>query len=112
MNDHDLIESLSADLRPVSPHTSEGELAKALLAGSTVSLLALVLTLGVQPGLDMGARTAPLLMKASYTVPLLGLGFVAMRAQARPGSEGRPPLQWIAAPAGLLALIAVAQLVL
>jgi hypothetical protein len=110
MDDHDLIAQLCADVKPVPTRLSERELTSGLLVGSALSVAVLMLTLGIQSGLDTRAAATPFFMKLAYVASLLGLGFTTLRTLARPGTPTRLPWVWFAATAGVLLIIAASQI--
>jgi len=104
-----LIEALARDTAPVSPRAVERRLAAGILMGSLLALLLLVAVIGVRPEL-MGATGESIFWtKAAYTVSLGLVGFILTAQLARPDSQR---LRWtwlIAAPPGVVLLLALAE---
>jgi hypothetical protein len=101
----DLIEALSADLRPVSSRAFDRELLLCLVLSGAAVLL--VLDAGRGDFFDAGvaARGWPLWTKWLYTAPLCLFGGLATAATARPGSRF-PPMAYLC----LLSIVPLADL--
>ena len=96
MTDQELILALAADLRPARPHATERAVALAVAAGGTASLLILVSTLGIQPGLG-GQGLGPFAVKVLYGLTIFAVGAGAALRLARPAAPVPPmaqPLAW------------------
>jgi hypothetical protein len=112
MSHQALIQALCADLTPVKPQPAETPLARGVLAGSSISLAILLVTLGIQPDTGRPDILFALLLKAGTMTALAWFCFRSLAALARPGADN-PSL---VAPAGRIlaavALIGLAQLTL
>lgn len=102
MNNQALIQSLVEDLKPSSPRAFERNLSSGLVLGGAVSLMALVATIGIQPGLTQSAGFIPLFLKVGYTLSLATLALSATVALARPGA---PTRAYRAVGAGIVAVL-------
>lgn len=109
MNNPTLIASLCADLTPVKRSDVEKQIAMAGLIGGGVSLVALIATLGIQPGLSTIASMTPLAIKSGFAISLAAVGFGALLKLARPDGQPTDLLQKVAAIFVLLASIALVQ---
>lgn len=110
MNHDALIQALCDDLTPVQPMRAEQQMGQGLLAGGLVSLVILVLTLGVQPGLASTGAMASLSIKLGC---MLAVGWIALRtlaALARPGAKPPALLIPLAKVMAVLSAVALAQL--
>ena len=67
MRTEELIQSLSAQTRPVSAHAVEQRLSLGLVAGGAVTLALVITTMGLRPDLPGAMMNARFLMKAAYT---------------------------------------------
>lgn len=99
-----LIQALCDDLTPVQTTSVEHHLGRGVAMGGAASLSILLLSLGVQPGLDTLAGLAPLAMKLTSMLVVAGLALREVRALARPGGRAESLL----APLGLVALVLTA----
>lgn len=106
----DLIDTLSADVRPVSPHSAERQLGQALIVGCGITLAAVTATFGIQPDLDTMVHAAPLLVKTGYAVSLATLAGASVLTLVRPGMPAKINLRRLALPVAALALLALVQL--
>lgn len=104
-----LIDRLCADLRPAR-HVVARRLAGGAGAGLAVSALLLLLLLGPRPDLALAAATPMFWVKAGYAFALAAVGFWAAERAARPAGKAEPRLRWLLAPLGIVALLAVLQL--
>ena len=101
----ELIDRLSAGLRPVSRLVVLARLAVGLGAGAAVSAALTVATLGLRPDLAQAVGEAMFWVKLAYTVALAGLSVWAIERLARPASSAHGRLGWLFAPVlGLTAL--------
>jgi hypothetical protein len=112
MNDQALIQSLCDDLHPVRPHRFEQQLTSGLVLGGAVSLMALVATFGIQPGLTESAGFIPLFLKISYAASLATVALVATVGLARPGSPVKSRRGAVAAIVVLLGVVALSEFAL
>lgn len=109
MNTTVLIASLCADLTPVRRADVERQVAVAALIGGGVSFAALMLTLGIQPGLSTMASMTPIAIKAGFGILLTAVGFAATLKLSRPHGPPTDMLPKAAAIFVLLASIALVQ---
>jgi hypothetical protein len=109
MNTDDLIRDLAQDVRPVGRHAMARRVAAGIGAGAIGGLLIVAAWLGVRSDLAAAATSFPFLMKFVYA-SLLAAGalFLGLRLMRPDGSAAR--LWILAAPAAVLAAIAVYQL--
>lgn len=106
----DLIQRLSADLRPVSRLTVARRLAIGLGAGAAGSAVLTAATLGLRPDMPQAALEAMFWIKLAYTLGLGGVAIWAVERLARPAGEARARSLWIAAPVLAVAAFAAWQL--
>lgn len=106
----DLINALSADVKPVSPDVARRQLAGALVIGGAISLVGVIAIFGLQPGLDTFAHGAPMGVKSTYAMSLAGIAIALTLAAARPGARSRVGWKWIAVPVSGCALLALIDL--
>jgi hypothetical protein len=105
MNTDSLIESLSADLRPVRHFAVGWRIVVGIVAGALVTAMLVAVGLGIRPDLGLAMRGYSFWMKWSYTLSL-SIGALAMVARlARPDTVGLRWLWLLAIPVGLLAVI-------
>jgi hypothetical protein len=109
MNNNALIASLSADLKPVKRHAIERQVAAAGLIGGTISLAALLATLGIQTELDQASHMMPLIVKVGFAGSLAAIGLAATLKLARPDGMPTHVLQQAAAIIVLLACVTLVQ---
>jgi hypothetical protein len=109
MDQAKFIQSLCADLEPVSPRAVERRFIQALAAGGAIALGCLMFSLGIQPELA-GRGLAPFLTKVAYTTCLALVAFNLACVLARPGRA--PGGRWLilAAPVAFIALLAAFDL--
>ncbi len=109
MTDIDLINALTADLRPAPPNRTERDMALAVGAGAATSIAALIGTFGIQSGLD-GPAMVPLAMKEAYGLALAILGGGATLHLSRPGAMRQSIVAPVTAVIALLGGLAAIQL--
>lgn len=105
MRTEELIQSLSAQTRPVPQSAVEQRLVIGLVAGGAVTLALVVATMGLRPDLPGAMMNARFLMKAAYTVALGIVAILAVHHVARPDAAGSGGLWRIAVPLALLAAL-------
>jgi hypothetical protein len=109
MKQAEFIQTLCADLAPVSTRATERRFGQALAVGGAVALALLVFGLGIQPELA-GRGLAPFLTKVAYAAGLILVAFNLAGVLARPGRAlGR---RWLllAAPVVLILILAILDL--
>jgi hypothetical protein len=111
MNDQALIQSLCDDLKPAQPHLFERQLTAGLVLGGAVSLVALMATLGIQPGLGRSSGFIPLALKVGYAATLAALALGATVALARPDAPYKSRRIVVASLIALLGAVALVQFV-
>jgi hypothetical protein len=109
MTNNSLIAALSADLTPVRRRSIRQQLTVAGLGGGSISLAALIATLGVQPSLASMGGIISLSIKAGFAASLAIVGLAATTQLVRPDSVPTKALQKVAAIFVLLASIALVQ---
>ncbi len=105
-----LIDGLTADLRPTAPTGMAVRLAGAAVSGAVVSALIL--------GAMLGIRTVPgtlhvyeaLAIKLIFATSMLFLALWAAECLSRPGEDTRARWRWLAAPVIGISAVAVGQL--
>jgi hypothetical protein len=109
MTNNSLIAALSADLTPVRRPSIRQQLTVAGLVGGSISLAALIATLGVQPSLASMGGIISLSIKAGFAASLATVGLAATTQLVRPDGVPTKALQKVAAIFVLLASIALVQ---
>lgn len=105
----DLIDRLTGDARPVTPHALEQGVTIGLGIGAAITLLLVVALYGVQPALLTYDHGAPLMMKAAYALTAGGIALALASALIRPGAPEHD-WRWLTVPAVALAALAAWQL--
>ncbi|MES2341926.1 MAG: DUF1109 domain-containing protein [Pseudomonadota bacterium] len=110
MKTDELIDRLSADLEPAPPWWVTRRVLIGLGSGAFFSAVLMVLWLGVRPDL-MDAMTGTMFwMKFAYTLACSAVLAAALIRVARPGGSVRSLAWALAAPFGLVGLMAVVRL--
>ena len=110
MQTDDLIRSLAGGLTPVSRTAVERRIALGILAGATVTMVAIALKLGVRPDLGAAMQGFPFWMKWIYTISL-GAGAIAATLRlSRPDASRMSWLWLLSVPVFILAALAVNEL--
>ena len=110
MQTDDLIRSLAGGLAPVSRTAVERRVALGILAGATVTMVAIALRLGVRPDLGAAMQGFPFWMKWIYTISL-GAGAIAATIHlSRPDARRMSGLWLLAVPVFILAALAASEL--
>ena len=105
MSTDSLIDTLSANLRPVRRFAVGRRIALGIGAGAIVTVMLIIMALGVRPDLGLAMRGYSLWMKWIYTLSLsLCALFMVMRL-ARPNGTDLRWLWLMAIPVGLVATI-------
>lgn len=110
MDSDALIAALARDTARVPHHDAERRLAAGILLGALVTLLLLIGWLGVRPDLKAAAGGAVFWGKAAYAFALGLVGLILTVQLARPECQRLRGAGLIAAPVGLLLLLAAAEL--
>lgn len=110
MTSEDLIDQLSANLRPVRRHALGQRLGLGLAVGALGSLLALALLNGFRPDLWLAMHGPSFWMKWGYTASLGVCALAATAKLARPDSRANGWLWLALVPIAGLALMSVAEL--
>ncbi len=112
MKTDDLIESLSADLRPVGRGAAAGRLAVGLGAGAGASVLLMVGWLGVRPDILQAVQTPMFWVKFAYAaLAALVLALAAGRL-SRPGARLGGLAAALTVPFGLMFMMGAMRLVM
>ncbi|USI73497.1 DUF1109 domain-containing protein [Sphingomonas morindae] len=110
MNTDQLIQSLSADVRPVSRRAVGRRIGVGLAGGAIVTLFLVVTVLGIRPDLHRAMHGFSFWMKWIYTGSL-GIGaVVAVRRLGRPTGAPLSSLWFLLVPVLLLAGIGIGEL--
>ena len=107
----ELIDRLSADLRPTGRGAVAGRLAAGLAGGLVLSAGLVLVLLGARPDLAAAAGQGMFWVKLGYPAALAGIALWAGERLARPGGRAGDRLTWLAAPALTLAALAALRLV-
>ncbi len=110
MNTDQLIEALSRDVSPVSPHAVGHRLAAGIGLGALGTVVLIGLWLGFNPQLDVAMSHYSFWMKWSYTLSLAICAVVATTRLARPDGAKLRWLWVMALPVGLLAVIGALEM--
>ena len=112
MRTDDLVASLAADLRVVPRNAVPRRLARYVIAGSAVTMMLVATWLGVRGDLGDAMLGFTFWMKWGYTIAVGSIALAATVHLARPEAETPASLWWLAVPVGLLAALAVRQLLI
>lgn len=105
-----LIEALARHTVAVSPHEVQRRLGAGVFAGALVALLLVVCGLGFRPDLGTVSSGGLFWGKAAYPFALGLIGLMLTSQLARPDSQRLRRSWLIAAPIGLLLIVAAAEL--
>jgi hypothetical protein len=106
----DLLNSLTADLKPVSRWYVERRLLIGITVGMVISVILVFLTLGPRKDLAIAVTTSMFWIKQFYTFAFaLAAGFLAERL-ARPAATARQRTKWVFFPLLALAALAILEL--
>jgi hypothetical protein len=84
-----LIDSLAADLAPVSPRAVQGRIALVALVGGAAALAGVLAWLGLRADLATAVQGGAFWMKAGYAAALGVAGFLCAERLARPAASPR-----------------------
>lgn len=110
MRTEDLIQSLSADTRVISPHAVEQRVMFGLLAGGVAALGLMVGWMGFRADLPGAMMTTAFLMKWAYTMSLGVFALVATLHVARPDAAPMRLAWLVVIPFVLLAIVSAIEL--
>jgi hypothetical protein len=108
MRTDDLIVILSTNVEPVDRRKLVRTFGAALAVGGSAAIVVVLLGLGVRTDLNDVEALISLLLKAIFTIVVLGLASTYLIRFARPGGERRAPLTLLALP--FLAIILLAAI--
>ena len=111
MQTDDLILSLGGQASRISRGTLERRVAAGLAAGAVATLAILAMTLGFRPDLATAMHGFPFWMKWTYTLSLAIGAALATVHLSRPDTLDARWLWLLTIPTGLLALLAIGELV-
>lgn len=109
MKTEELIQSLAANVKPVSQRAVGQRLALGMIGGAIVALIVIVTWLGLRPDLASAMQGFPLWMKVTYTASLGIVAITATSSLARPETKSLRWLWLLAVPILLLAGIGIAE---
>jgi hypothetical protein len=110
MDTEALIQSLAQDVTPVRRGSVGRRLTLGIVAGGTVTLIALLFTLGLNPQLPEAAMRYPFWVKWGYSLSLGTLALGAVRQLARPDAALPRWLWLLAMPVLALAAIGIFEM--
>lgn len=110
MKTDDLINSLSANVRPLARHAVERRLGAALALGGAITAVMVVLGLGVRSDFATAVHGHAIWMKWAYTLSLGIIAIFATRHLARPEARRSEWLWLLVLPVGLVATVAATEL--
>lgn len=108
----DLIDRLSAELQPTPKRAIPRRLSMALIPGTIVSAVAMLLWLGLRPDLAEAIFGMMFWWKFLYTAIFAVLAFWAVARLARPGGSMRKPMIALFALIALAGALGIAQLMI
>lgn len=111
MRREELIDTLSADLKPVGPYAVERRVMAGLAVGMAAGLALLVVWLGLRPDLVEAVRTGMFWIKLAYTLAIGVTAMILACGLARPDCPARASLIVALAPLGVVAIWAAAEIV-
>lgn len=111
MQTDDLIRSLAGHIVPISRYQVERRVALGIGGGAIVTLTAIALTLGFRPDLGPAMHGFAFWMKWAYTISLAVGAIAATIHLSRPDATRAQWLWLLVLPLGLLAAVAVTELV-
>ena len=108
----DLIDRLSAELQPTPKRAIPRRLSMALIPGTIVSAIAMLLWLGLRPDLAEAVFGMMYWWKFLYTAIFAGLAFWAATRLARPGGSMRRPMIALFGLIAFSGAMGIAQLII
>lgn len=111
MQTDDLIRSLAGHIVPISRYQVERRVALGIGGGAIVTLTAIALTLGFRPDLGPAMHGFAFWMKWAYTISLAVGAIAATIHLSRPDATRAQWLWLLVLPLGLLAAVALSELV-
>ncbi len=106
----ELIEGLTADLRPTSRLVVVRRLVLGAGLGASVSAVLVHAILGFRPDMDQATGDAVFWVKLAYVMALTGLALWACERLTRPHGVARDRIPWLLAPVLVVALLAAWEL--
>jgi hypothetical protein len=106
----ELIQHLTADVRPISSQALVRRLFAGLVVGIAIALLVLLLSVGVRADLRTAVFTVPFWMKWLYAGSLSVIGFGWCVRLARPDAKSITLPWWMLVPVALLLLLSLYEL--
>jgi len=110
MRTEDLIESLARDVKPIARNMAQRRIVEGTAGGALIALIALALTLGVRPDLDIAMAGPMFWMKIGYTASIALVSLAAAAVLTRP--EAKPPgwLWLVVLPVALLGMASTIEM--
>ncbi|URW76703.1 DUF1109 domain-containing protein [Sphingomonas donggukensis] len=110
MRTEDLVAALAAQSRAVPRGAVPRRIALAIAASGALTLALVAAWLGLRPDLPQAVGGFPFWMKWGYTISLGAIAVAAVAHLARPEVTDARGLRWLAVPVGVLAVLAIVQL--
>jgi len=110
MNVETLIDTLSADVKPVRRHAVARRIALGLLMGGAATAILIAIGLGIRPDLGLAMRGYSFWVKWLYTLSLAVCALILVARLARPGRSASRWLWLPPVPVCLLAVIGVVEM--
>jgi hypothetical protein len=110
MNVETLIDTLSADVKPVRRHAVARRIALGLLMGGAATAILIAIDLGIRPDLGLAMRGYSFWVKWLYTLSLAVCALILVARLARPGRSASRWLWLLPVPVCLLAVIGVVEM--
>jgi hypothetical protein len=107
----DLIDRLAQDLKVSRPGALSSRLALAVTIGALVGLAGVLLLLGPRADLATAVTSMMFWMKLAYTGAIGAVGVICVERISRPAGRPGRRLAWLAAPALVIGVAALAQIV-
>ena len=110
MNTDQLIDSLAANVAPVSRHDVGQRLALGVGVGAAISLIVTAFILGVRPDMSTAMYDFSFWMKGAYTASISAAAIYATARLSRPDPGTMRRLWLLAIPVGLLVVLGIVEL--